>query len=118
MKTVRNEFYESCHSAVRVESNQGTFINARALVDPCSEITLIANSLVRKVRSPSEKCSIQMFGVGDALSTTLGIFRFFIRSRVEKSCCNQVEAYILDDATSYSPKYDPASFDLSHLKVI
>ena len=83
-------------AAVRVESDQGTFINARALVDPCSEITLIAKSLVKRLRLPSEKCSIQISGVGDAVSTTLGISRFFIRSRIKKSCCYQVEAYILD----------------------
>ena len=99
-----------------MDSKKGTFLNARALMDPCSEGTLILESLVKRLRLPRERCSIQITGVGDSRTTTLVISKFIIRSRIKKSCCYQVETNILDDVTSYSPKYDPAVFNLKHLK--
>ena len=101
---------------VRIESEKGWHLTARALVDPGAEVSLVSESLVKRLHLPKEDCSASISGIGDLNSKVSGITKFLLRSLVQSNSCYQVQAFILDQITSYIPKCTNTNLDWKHLK--
>ena len=101
---------------VQVESKRGKVFTVRALVDPGAEISIVAESLVNRLKLPQEKCHMSISGIGDSNSKVSGISNLLLRSCINPAACYQVQAFVLDQITSYVPKCNLKSLDLSHLK--
>ena len=91
-------------------------MTVRALVDPGAEVSIISESLVKRLRLPVEKCSMIVSGIGDSNSKVSGIANFTMSSCVNASACYKVQAFILNQITSYVPKFNPEILDLSNLQ--
>ncbi|XP_076660394.1 uncharacterized protein LOC143363739 [Halictus rubicundus] len=80
-------------------------VTARALIDPCSEVSLISEALAQTMRLPRTSCSRLVLGAGGkATATSRGKVRLTLTSTVPglgRSCT--VEALVLPRLTAYKP---------------
>ncbi|XP_076660452.1 uncharacterized protein LOC143363803 [Halictus rubicundus] len=89
---------------VAVQSAGGTVV-ARALIDPCSEVSLVSESLVQQLRLHRTSCSQVVVGAGaKATATARGRTRLDVASRIHANLSCTVEALILPRLTSYRPR--------------
>ena len=103
---------------VRIESEKGWHLIVRALEDPGAEVSLASESLVKRLQLPVEDCSASISGIGDSNSKVSGITKFLLRSLVKSNSCYQVQAFILDQITSYVHKCTNTNLDWKHLKCL
>ena len=62
------------------------------------------------------QCSIPIFGVGQQQSRSKGFTNFLMESRTDKLAKYQVEAYVLEKLSSYTPNCTDRLSDWSHVK--
>ncbi|XP_076660100.1 uncharacterized protein LOC143363387 [Halictus rubicundus] len=83
----------------------GQTVVARALIDPCSEVSLVSESLVQQLRLHRKPCSQVVVGAGaKATSTARGRAYMDVASRHQADLSCAVEALILPRLTSYRPR--------------
>ncbi|XP_076301867.1 uncharacterized protein LOC143219991 [Lasioglossum baleicum] len=95
---------------------QGRTRIVRALIDPCSEVTLVSEALVQALRAPRSSCSHVVVGAGDTpTSTVRGKATLTMSPRDQPSVCRSVEALILPRLTSYRPPGHRGSLTWPHI---
>ena len=109
MSTVSNVLLGT--AIVAVSSGQGQCAYARALIDPFSEASLIAESLVHRLKLKRDSNKIPVTGVGYAVSIIRGAVTMVICSRLVDDWSIEVEAFVLPKVTSYKPKFTKSLCD-------
>ncbi|XP_076284663.1 uncharacterized protein LOC143211104 [Lasioglossum baleicum] len=105
-------------TALVVVTAGGRTTTARALVDPCSEVSLVIESLAQRMRLPRTSCSRLVFGAGaNATATTRGKVVMTLSSTTAnnvQSC--KVEALVLPRITTYRPCCSKPTHDWPHME--
>ena len=100
---------------VGIESSKGQLSYARALIDPGSEVSFAAESLVQRLKLQRSHISIPISGVGTVKSTTRGSTELLVRSRINTEFVCKVNVFILSKLTSYVPKCKKVTSDWSYI---
>ncbi|XP_076302125.1 uncharacterized protein LOC143220345, partial [Lasioglossum baleicum] len=94
----------------------GRVRTVRALIDPCSEVTLVSESLVQTLRASRKSCSHVVVGAGaNPTATVRGKATLTIAPRDQSSICRTVEALILPRLTHYRPPGHHGSHTWPHI---
>lgn len=89
---------------VRHETADGRTEIIRALIDPCSEVNLISESVAQRLRAPRVHSALELSGMGGPIPRQVrSAARVRLRSLVHTSFSMLVEAYVLPNLTAYSP---------------
>lgn len=90
--------------------------NVRAMVDPCSEVSLVAESLVQRLRVPRSSTTTVIYGVGAKRSgAARGTVRLLVSSRFGGSDF-AISALILPRLTCYDRRTNLPVEDWSHVR--
>ena len=103
-------------SIVKLLGADGVEVQVRALVDPCSQSTIISGTSYQKLQLKSRKVHIPILGTGGQLVSTATKATFItVKSRIQAAftCC--VEALVLNKVSSYKPPLMRTSIKLPHL---
>ena len=99
-------------AVVLIRSANGVYIPARALLDSCSQVSLITDNLSQKLRLTRKKQSIKITGIGDS-STTI---KHSISSTL-KSMKNDFELPINMCVTSHISHQPDPDIDISYWNI-
>lgn len=99
-----------------LESDQGKRIRVRALIDPCSEVSLMEESVAQilNLRRVPEK--IPVIGVGKTQTYTKGRVSLRIFSRLDQTISYRITAYVLPRLSSYQAAKSSCPPALAHLE--
>lgn len=101
---------------VHVHDHQGKRQLVRALIDQGSEVSLISDSLVKKLKLSRTPASVTINGVGGThASSAKGRTTLKLSSRVDPRFSRTVDALILPTVTSYQPSIQTVHADWTHL---
>ncbi|XP_018316899.1 uncharacterized protein, partial [Mycetomoellerius zeteki] len=102
---------------VLVVTKEGDSVQARALIDQGSELTLISEHLVQVLRLPRKNSFISLIGVGGkGANRTKGITSFKVKSRFDSTTEIHMSAHILANLTSSLPSVQVPVQNWPHLK--
>ncbi|XP_046491153.1 uncharacterized protein [Neodiprion pinetum] len=102
-------------SLVQVISDDNTSHQARVLIDPGSELTLVTTHLVKRVNAAVQQVNIPLIGVGNtSLGKTLGCAHLTLRS-THSSSQTDVKAHILNQITTEIPPLELTQQNWTHL---
>ncbi|XP_046145431.1 uncharacterized protein LOC114881623 [Osmia bicornis bicornis] len=99
-----------------VESDRGDKIIVRALIDPCSEVSLIEESMAQLLNLRRVPEKIPVIGVGKTQTYTKGRVSVRIMSRLNKSISYNLNAYVLPRLSSYQTAKSSCSASLAYLE--
>ncbi|XP_076287410.1 uncharacterized protein LOC143212450 [Lasioglossum baleicum] len=103
-------------TAVISVASHGRTRTVRALIDPCSEVTLVSETVVQALRAPRKACTHVVVGAGAAPTATVrGKTTLTISPRDQPNVCRSVEALILPRLTTYRPHGHHGSLTWPHL---
>lgn len=101
---------------VLVRDRFGVLHETRAMVDPAAETSLVAESLVQRLRLPRERVSVQVFGVGEhPPDASRGLVGLAVFSRFGGAAVD-VRALILKQITVYGRGADVSIAPWPHLR--
>jgi len=100
---------------VKVVSPNGEVAEARALIDQGSEITLISERLVQRLRLPRTHSSLSLTGIRAQTFKTKGVTSFNLTSYYDSSVKLAVSAHILPRLTSSIPSVKIRNPSWQHL---
>lgn len=101
---------------VTVTSERGESSKARVLIDQGSEVSLITERLVQRLRLPRTRSHIPLFGIGGVASNrTKGMTSFRIQPHFDSSFQCSMSAHILPKLTSTIPSVSLKNHGWSHL---
>ena len=87
-----------------IKSATGRAATVRALIDPCSETSIVSESIVQSLRLPRYRDDIAVDGLGGARTANLRhATEFNISPRSNPNISVYVNAHILQRITSYKP---------------
>ena len=98
----------------------GKTSQVRALIDPCAEASFITESLTQRLRLQRSAGNFSVTAVADMSTRVRGTAQFSIRSCINNDCIYNSEALVLNNVSSYVPKYssfDPAWTHLSNIEL-
>ena len=88
---------------VRVASVTGEGITVRALIDPCSEVSLIDESIAQLLKLPRIPTNIPVIGVANNRTYSKGSVTLTVSHRKNESVNLAVQALVLPRLSSYQP---------------
>ncbi|XP_076660104.1 uncharacterized protein LOC143363391 [Halictus rubicundus] len=88
---------------VGIEVYPGERIFVRALIDPCSEVCLIGESIVQRYKLSRKPFNIPLEGVDSMRSRPRGRVNLTVSSRLDHTVSYSVDAVILPRLSSYEP---------------
>ena len=89
---------------VYVEGPNGVRVLARALIDQCSQVSLISRSLCQRLRLNNKSVHVPICGVGSyTAAVSSESVSFTIRPRFKSNFSCQVQALVLPSISSYTP---------------
>ena len=101
---------------VHVVGPSGLTMIARALIDQCSQVSVISRSLCQRLRLKIKPAHVPICGLG---SETTAVFSesaiFTIRPRFESTFSHSVQALVLPRISAYSPPTIRSSSEMSHI---
>ncbi|XP_012235058.1 uncharacterized protein [Linepithema humile] len=101
---------------VLIFSPYGNFAKSRVLIDQGSEISLITERLVQRLRLPRIRSFVPLIGIGEQTSNkTKGLVHFKIKPHFRSNYKISVSAHILPNLTSSIPTVELAQESWSHL---
>ncbi|XP_076301924.1 uncharacterized protein LOC143220066 [Lasioglossum baleicum] len=100
---------------VGIEVCPGERIFVRALIDPCSEVSLIGESIVQRFKLPRKPFNIPLEGVDSMRSRPRGRVNLTVSSRLDPTVSYAVDAVILPRLSSYEPPITAGSSTWPHL---
>ncbi|XP_076294565.1 uncharacterized protein LOC143215848 [Lasioglossum baleicum] len=100
---------------VGIEVCPGERIFVRALIDPCSEVSLIGESIVQRFKLPRKPFNIPLEGVDSMRSRPRGRVNLTVSSRLDPTVSYAVDAVILPRLSSYEPPITSGSSTWPHL---
>ena len=89
---------------VKITSSSGTISQAKALIDPGSQICYATESLMKRLRVQRSTEAIPITGVGGNKSYSNGSTDVTVSSLVDERSVIEVQVFILSMLTSYTPK--------------
>ena len=102
---------------IQVIGPHGIQLFARALIDPCSQVSIITRSLCQRLQLKQRAASVKVGGVGDEINVVAkGIASLSIKPRFESDFRCEVEALILKRISNYSPPKISSSVNFDHIK--
>ncbi|XP_076679541.1 uncharacterized protein LOC143374875 [Andrena cerasifolii] len=101
---------------VRVATVTGEGITVRALIDPCSEVSLIGESIAQLLKLPRTPTNIPVIGVAKCKTYSKGAVTLTVSHRKDKSVNLAVQALVLPRLSSYQPSPAQLSTSMPHLK--
>ncbi|XP_076665012.1 uncharacterized protein LOC143367261 [Andrena cerasifolii] len=101
---------------VRVATVTGEGITVRALIDPCSEVSLIGESIAQLLKLPRTPTNIPVIGVAKCKTYSKGSVTLTVSHRKDKSVNLAVQALVLPRLSSYQPSPAQLSTSMPHLK--
>ena len=102
---------------VRVVGPNGLIVQARALIDQCSQVSVVSRSLCQRLRLKIEPAHIPICGIGsETTAVSSESVSFTIIPRFESTFSCTVQALVLPRISSYSPPSIRSSCELSHIK--
>ncbi|XP_011861541.1 PREDICTED: uncharacterized protein LOC105558453 [Vollenhovia emeryi] len=104
---------------VKVISAHGETAKVRALIDQGSEISLVSERLVQRLKLPRNHSTLSLVGIGaQKANQTKGVTSFKIAPHYDSSIGLTVSAHILPRLTSSVPSLKADSTSWAHLKGI
>ncbi|XP_039306359.1 uncharacterized protein LOC120358020 [Solenopsis invicta] len=101
---------------VTITSEHGNSSHARILIDQGSEVSLITERLVQRLRLPRTRSHIPLIGIGGVASNrTKGMTSFSIKPHFKSSFQCSIAAHILPKLTSTIPSVSLKNHGWSHL---
>ncbi|XP_071050711.1 uncharacterized protein [Onthophagus taurus] len=99
---------------IGIFSETGESVTVRALIDHCSEVCFISESLVQRLNLPRKTASIPISGVGSQRTImSHGSVRINLFSKINNQTTFNDEALILPKLTSYLPKKRSINLDFN-----
>ncbi|XP_018406342.1 PREDICTED: uncharacterized protein LOC108771297, partial [Cyphomyrmex costatus] len=101
---------------VRIQTRDGDFVTARALLDPGSELSFILESLVQRLRLVRKAATIPLLGIGGTCSgRTKGSVDIVLHSLLDVNDSYSLQAYILPRLTCEIPSFIVIDTSWTHL---
>ncbi|XP_076686030.1 uncharacterized protein LOC143378074 [Andrena cerasifolii] len=100
---------------VRVASNSGEKVTVRAMIDPCSEVSLIGESIAQLLRLPRSPTNIPVIGVAKNKTYSRGSVTIQVSHRSRDSIGFSTQALVLQRISSYRPSPVSVSTSWFHL---
>ena len=95
----------------------GLTVLARALIDQCSQVSVVSRSLCQRLRLKIKPAHILICGIGsDTTAVSSESVSFTISPRFKSNFSCTVEALVLPHISSYSLPSIRSSCELSHIK--
>ena len=102
---------------IKVRDARGDFHEVRALLDNCSQLTLITEDCVQRLGLKKHNSSTSVTGVGAVnAGGSKGVVNFILSSRVDETFHLNVEGLVLTKITSDQPNFTIADNGWSHIK--
>ena len=102
---------------ITVVGENGLEVQARALIDPCSQSSFVSGSLCQRHRLKSQKVHIPIRGTGGSIiATATKSSLITVKSRVYTEFSCTVEVLIIPKVSSYAPPSMVTSLKLPHLE--
>ena len=102
---------------ITVVGENGLEVQARALIDPCSQSSFVSGSLSQRLRLKSQKVHIPIRGTGGSIiATATKSSLITVKSRVYTEFSCTVEVLIIPKVSSYAPPSMVTSLKLPHLE--
>ena len=102
-----------------MQSDDGIELLVRALIDPCSQASIISTSLCQRLKLKVEKVNIPIQGTGgDLLSTLTKSAKFCIKPCFDSDFSCRANGFVLPKVTTYAPPTMDFSLQLPHLEVL
>ncbi|XP_076385085.1 uncharacterized protein LOC105663785 [Megachile rotundata] len=99
-----------------LESDQENRTLVRALIHPCSEVSLVEESVAQILRLSKTPDKIPVIGVGKTQTFTKGRVSLRLYSRYDESTSYNLTAYVLPRLSAYQNRTSSSSVALSHLQ--
>lgn len=102
---------------VKLQSLDGSFETVRSLIDPASEVSLIAESLVQRLGLRRKSARLPLIGVGGARSRfTRGYTTLTVASLLGDVCLHEISVLILPELSRHRPRTFPEEREWHHLR--
>ncbi|XP_055526934.1 uncharacterized protein LOC129719565 [Wyeomyia smithii] len=103
-------------AVVNMQTSDGSFLQARVLIDSGSQATLVSEDCVKRLKLPRRNGKLLVSGIGQReIGTTRGMVSLRIASRFNETVVIATDAYVLGKLTSTIPSQ---RFKLSNMKLL
>ena len=102
-------------AVIKVRAPNG--IESKALLDSCSQVSIITESLAQRLKSKTQRVKISLEGSGD---TPLGVVNnsadVIIKPYFNRKFENEVNVLVMQQVSSYKAPFMSTAMNLSHIK--
>lgn len=100
---------------VITKDNQGNEVSLRALCDPGSQINLITDNMIQRLKLNKDKTAIKITGLGGDTLTN-GIVHLSIKSSVDNKISEEIEAYVVKKILNKIPQKPLPIHEWPHIR--